>query len=48
MRFIFLAGDKEVFNLRAIDSKEFAESLGLIQTPVIRFVKPDALVSAEN
>ena len=30
--------DKEVFDVTKLDSNEFAESLGLIQTPVIKFL----------
>lgn len=37
MRFVFVNNDKEVFDVQKIDSKAFCESLGLMQTPIIKF-----------
>nr|QBK46515.1 DExD/H box RNA helicase 41 [Philasterides dicentrarchi] len=39
MRSVYLNGDSEIFDVHKINVKEFAESIGLVQTPVIKFKK---------
>lgn len=41
VRSVHLQADKEVFDVRKIDTDSLAESLGLIQAPVLRFVTKD-------
>lgn len=41
VRSVHLMADKEVFDVRKIDTDSFAESFGLIQAPVLRFVTKD-------
>eukprot|EP00042_Codosiga_hollandica_P056011 m.797141 g.797141 ORF g.797141 m.797141 type:complete len:894 (-) comp59253_c0_seq5:392-3073(-) len=42
MRSVFLQANKEVFNVHALDGQKYAESLGLVVSPKIRFVKKQA------
>lgn len=41
MRSVYLNGDNEIHNVHKINVKEFAESMGLVQTPIIKFKKQE-------
>jgi ATP-dependent RNA helicase DDX10/DBP4 len=45
MRSVFLQANKEVFNVEALPANAFAQSLGLLGSPKIRFGKVSALFS---
>jgi ATP-dependent RNA helicase DDX10/DBP4 len=48
IRSVYLNKDKDVFDVKKINYEEFADSLGLIQTPTIQFVKTSDLPEAEE
>jgi len=48
IRSVHLNTDKEIFDISKLDTTEFAASMGLIQTPVIRFAKPGEVIDDDE